>query len=54
MKGGDKLPAFRLGVIVHGGAQTLCERAYSIAALRNAAILFLATRFRSAPRHVTN
>jgi hypothetical protein len=37
-----------------GGAQTLCERPYSIAAVQNPADFILATRFRSASRHVTN
>jgi hypothetical protein len=54
MKGRDKLPAFHPGIIMHGGMQTLCERAYSIAALQNAAVLFLGIRFRSASCHVTN
>jgi hypothetical protein len=40
--------------MMHGGMQTLCERAYSIAALRNAADLISATRFRSSSRHDTN
>jgi hypothetical protein len=39
---------------MHGGGLTLRERAYSIAALRNAADFILATRFRPASRHVTN